>query len=89
VYNIDCENFSPTFSQILLKMRLLQYNGDGNFSLIKNFVDGEILECVILSHIWGPDIEEITYRDIIDGIRKNKVEYKIWFYKGQVRHDGL
>jgi hypothetical protein len=63
-------------------MRLLQYNSDGEFSLTKDFVGGEIPEYAILSHTWGADIEEVTYRDVIDGTRKNKVGYeKIRFYE--------
>ena len=52
--HIDCENYSPhslrDFSQILSEMRLLQYNSDGEFSLTKDFVGGEIPEYAILSH---------------------------------------
>ena len=31
-------------------MRLLEYNNDGEFSLTKDFVSGEIPEYTILSH---------------------------------------
>ncbi|PVH69044.1 HET-domain-containing protein [Cadophora sp. DSE1049] len=34
-------------------MRLLQYNNDGELSLTKDFVGGEIPEYAILSHTWG------------------------------------
>ena len=68
-------------------MRLLQYN-DGEFSLTKDYIV-EIPEYAILSHTWGPDTEEVTYRDLIDGTGKNKVGYeKIQFCGERARHDG-
>jgi heterokaryon incompatibility protein (HET) len=71
-------------------MRLLQYNSDGDFSLTKDFVSGEIPEYAILSHTWGADTEEVTYRDLIDGTGKSKVGYeKIRFCGEQARHDGF
>jgi hypothetical protein len=71
-------------------MRLVQYNKDGKFSLTKDFVDGEIPEYAILSHTWGADIEEVSYRDMIDGTGKNKVGYeKIRFCAQQASDDGL
>jgi hypothetical protein len=71
-------------------MRLLGYNNDGEFSLIKDFVSDKIPEYAILSHIWGADTEEVTYRDVIDGTGKNKVGCeKIRFCGEQARRDGL
>jgi hypothetical protein len=71
-------------------MRLLQYNNDGEFSLTKDFVSGEIPEYAILSHTWGVDTEEVTYRDMIDGTGKNKIGYeKIRFCGEQARRDLL
>jgi Heterokaryon incompatibility protein (HET) len=71
-------------------MRLLECNNDGEFSLTKDFVSGKIPEYAILSHTWGADTEEVTYRDLIDGTRKNKVGYKkIQFCGEQARRDGL
>src|SRR6266536_893292 len=71
-------------------MRLLEYNNNGELSLTKDFVSSEIPEYAILSHTWGADTEEVTYRDVIDGTRKNKVGYKkIWFYREQARCDSL
>ncbi|KAH8746821.1 hypothetical protein F5882DRAFT_454954 [Hyaloscypha sp. PMI_1271] len=70
-------------------MRFLEYN-EGELSLTKDFVGGEILEYAILSHTWGRDTEEVTYRDVIDGTRKNKVGYeKIRFCGEQARRDSL
>lgn len=71
-------------------MRLLKYNNDGEFSLTKDFVGGEIPEYAILSHTWGKDTEEVTYRDVIDGTGKEKVGYKkIRFCAQQASGDGL
>jgi hypothetical protein len=71
-------------------MRLLEHNNDGEFSLTKDFVGGKIPEYAILSHTWGADTEEVTYRDLIDGAGKNKVGYeKIRFCGEQARRDGL
>jgi hypothetical protein len=71
-------------------MRLLEYNNDGEFSLTEYFVGGKIPEYAILSHIWGADTEEVTYRDMIEGTGKNKVGYeKIRFCGEQARRDRL
>jgi hypothetical protein len=71
-------------------MRLLEYNNDGKLSLSEDFIGNEIPEYAILSYIWGPDMEEVIYRDVIDGIEKNKVGYeKIRFCGKQAKCDGL
>ena len=71
-------------------MRLLKYNDDGELSLTKNFVSSNIPEYAILSHTWGADIEEVTYRDLIDGTGKNKVGYKkLQFCREQAERDKL
>jgi hypothetical protein len=71
-------------------MRLLRYDNDGEFTLTKDFVGGEIPEYAILSHTWGADTEEVTYRELIDNTGKNKDGYeKIWFCGEQARRDGL
>ena len=71
-------------------MRLLQYNNDGGLSLTKDFAGDEIPEYAILSHTWGADTEEVTYKDVIDGTGKNKIGFKkIQFCGEQARRDGL
>ena len=57
-------------------MRFLEGNNDGEFSLTTNFVADNIPEYAILSHTWGVDTEEVTYRDLMDGTGKNKTGYK-------------
>jgi len=90
------DNHSPTFfrsdipSDPVLIMCLLQHNNDSEFSLTQDFVSGKIPEYAILSHTWGADTEEVTYRDLINGTGKNKVGYeKIRFCGEQARRDGL
>jgi hypothetical protein len=71
-------------------MRLLQYNNDGGFGLTKDFLSGEIPEYAILSHTWGADAEEVTYRDLVDGTGKDKIGYeKIRFCGDRARQDSL
>jgi hypothetical protein len=57
-------------------MRLLQYDNDSEFSLTKDFVRGRIPEYAILSHTWGADTDEVTYRNLTDGTSKNKDGYE-------------
>lgn len=69
-------------------MRLLQYN-DGKISLTK-FYDRDVPRYAILSHTWGPDTEEVTFRDLVNGTGKDKIGYrKINFCAEQARRDGL
>lgn len=71
-------------------MRLLKYNDDGELSLTNGFVSSKIPEYAILSHTWGLDTEEVTYKDLIDGTGKNKVGYqKIQFCGEQASRDDL
>src|SRR5438045_3588148 len=70
-------------------MRLLERNNDGDFSLTKDFSDS-ISGYAILSHTWGADTEEVTFRDLTDGTGKSKAGYdKIRFCGEQARRDGL
>ena len=44
----------------------------------------------ILSHTWGADTEEVTFRDLTDGTGKDKTGYsKIRFCEEQASLDGL
>jgi hypothetical protein len=45
-------------------MRLLHIDTDGSFNLTEFFL--EIPPYAILSHTWGEDHEEVTYRDIVE-----------------------
>jgi hypothetical protein len=71
-------------------MRLLERNSAGQFSLTKIFVGDNIPEYAILSHTWGADTEEVTYRDPIDSIGKSKAGYgKIRFCGERTERDSL
>jgi hypothetical protein len=70
-------------------MRLLERNNSSEFSLTQDFGD-DIPQYAILSHTWGADTEEVTFRDLMDGTGKSKGGYdKIRFCGEQARRDGL
>ncbi|OAL44145.1 HET-domain-containing protein [Pyrenochaeta sp. DS3sAY3a] len=70
-------------------MRLLQCQGDNTFKLVYR-VDKQIPPYAILSHTWGADEDEVTFRDLIEGTGTTKVGYrKINFCAKQAAVDGL
>jgi hypothetical protein len=70
-------------------MRLLEDDGHGNLSLIEKH-NNDIPRYAILSHTWGADGDEVTYRDLIKGTGRNKPGYKkIDFCRVQAASDGL
>ncbi|KAF2493876.1 HET-domain-containing protein [Lophium mytilinum] len=70
-------------------MRLLRCKDEGEFSLVEYF-GRNIPQYAILSHIWGADDEEITFRDLIESTGKSKAGYrKLTFCAKQAAHDGL
>ena len=52
-------------------MRLLHIADDETLSLVE-FIEDDIPPYAILSHTWGPDSEEVSYRDMIDGTGEKK-----------------
>jgi hypothetical protein len=52
-------------------MRLLKLEEDGEFSLIE-FIGDKIPRYAILSHTWGADCEEVTFKDLMRGTGKSK-----------------
>jgi hypothetical protein len=69
-------------------MRLLELNNGGKFSLTKDFSD-TIPRYAVLSHTWGADAEEVTFRNLMDGTGKDKAGYdKIRFCGKQAARDG-
>ncbi|KAK8905635.1 hypothetical protein QC760_005557 [Botrytis cinerea] len=72
-------------------MRLLQYSDTGRFTLTKDFIgDDQIPPYGILSHTWGPNEEEVTFEDILNGTGEVKPGYeKIRFCGEQAKQDGL
>jgi len=70
-------------------MRLLRLEDDGEFSLVE-IVGKNIPHYAILSHTWGADDEEVTFKDAVDGAGKSKAGYgKIRFCGKQAANDGL
>jgi hypothetical protein len=72
-------------------MRLLQHDEAGNVSLTNDMVgDDPIPPYAILSHTWGPDHEEVTFRDITNYTGEDKAGYgKIRFCGEQARRHDL
>jgi hypothetical protein len=63
--------------------------GQENLSLVE-YDDTNIPRYAILSHTWGADSEEVTFKDLMEGTGKNKVGYdKIDFCRKQAASDGL
>jgi hypothetical protein len=70
-------------------MRLLQIKDTGNFSLVER-IGNDIPPYAILSHTWGADEDEVTFRDLIEGTGKSKVGYrKLDFCAKQTARDSL
>jgi hypothetical protein len=70
-------------------MRLLWLDDDGNCSLAE-FFGKDIPPYAILSHRWGPDDQEVNYKDIEEGRGKYKAGYaKIQFCVDQAAKDNL
>ncbi|KAF2183950.1 HET-domain-containing protein [Zopfia rhizophila CBS 207.26] len=70
-------------------MRLLEFKSHGEFSLTKDLID-LIPPYAILSHTWGDDDEEVTFKDVTEGSGKSKAGYrKIQFCGEQAARNGL
>ncbi|OCK72991.1 HET-domain-containing protein, partial [Lepidopterella palustris CBS 459.81] len=70
-------------------MRLLKVKDNGEFSLTKDLINN-IPPYAILSHTWGDDDEEVTFKDLTEGLGKTKLGYrKIQFCAEQAARDGL
>jgi hypothetical protein len=73
----------------IFSMRLLQIEADGHFSLVE-YVESDIPRYAILSHTWGPEEEEVTYRDLMQGAGNDKAGYrKLTFCGRQAANDSL
>lgn len=69
-------------------MRLLECH-DEDIRLTRDLV-GQVPNYAILSHTWGADGEEVTFRDMVDGTAKRKPGYdKIKFCATKALADGL
>jgi hypothetical protein len=69
-------------------MRLLVGRGHGDFGL-EEYHDDYIPRYAILSHTWGADGNEVTFKDLMKGTGKNKDGYKkLEFCRNQAANDG-
>lgn len=70
-------------------MRLLRVEEGGEFSLVE-FVGKDIPRYAVLSHTWGADDEEVTFKDFVKGTFRAKSGYKkIEFCGKQTARDNL
>tara|TARA_R110002060_G_scaffold66074_3_gene74962 strand:- start:422 stop:1222 length:801 start_codon:yes stop_codon:yes gene_type:complete len=70
-------------------MRLLYSKDDGNIGLTE-FFGNKVPPYAILSHTWGPDGNEVTFKDMENGQASQKSGWrKIEFCEKQAAHDGL
>jgi hypothetical protein len=75
-------------------MRLLKRlsdDGDDDFSLVEHF-DDDIPPYAILSHTWGDDGDEVTFKDLTDDDDKGRSKpgyLKLGFCCRQTKQDGL
>ncbi|KAK4171520.1 HET-domain-containing protein, partial [Triangularia setosa] len=71
-------------------MRLLESDDAGGIRLTKDLPSDKILPYAILSHTWGPDEEEVSYKDLEGGRAVSKPGYnKIQFCANQAGRDKL
>ncbi|KAH9205461.1 heterokaryon incompatibility protein-domain-containing protein [Leptodontidium sp. 2 PMI_412] len=56
-------------------MRLLQYNDDGKFTFTE-YLATDVPKYAILSHTWGLDGDEVTYKDLVDGVWEGKAGFR-------------
>ena len=70
-------------------MHLLKFDNDGKPALTR-FIVGNVPRYAILSHRWEADDQEVTFKDVTDGVGANKLGYaKIQFCGERARKDGL
>jgi hypothetical protein len=70
-------------------MRLLRIEDGGDFSLVE-LVGSNIPPYAILSHTWGSDEDEVTLKDLVEGVGKTKAGYrKILFCGKQAAKDAI
>ena len=70
-------------------MRLLFFD-DNKLLCFQQFYEDDLPQYAILSHTWGLDSEEVTFKDLLDGTAVEKVGYrKITFCGHQARRHDL
>lgn len=70
-------------------MHLLSVQHNGAFGLTE-FTSNETPPYAILSHTWGPDLQEVRFSDVVTGVGQHKAGYrKLEFCQKQADKDGL
>jgi hypothetical protein len=70
-------------------MRLLRLEENGALNLLE-YVGSNIPAYGILSHTWGADDGDVTFKDVTENTGKSKAGYrKLTFYGKQAVKDGL
>jgi hypothetical protein len=70
-------------------MRLLRILEDRSLEVTKDMEEDDAPQYAILSHTWGPDEEEVTFRDVVERMGKHKSGYhKLAFCRDQTLRDG-
>ena len=69
----------------------MKYNNIDEFSLTEDLINEDMIpRYAILSHMWGADTEEVSFKDMMDGTGMRKPGYdKIRFCEEQARCDDL
>lgn len=71
-------------------MRLLERQTGGEICLTADLLYENLPRYATLSHTWGDDGEEVSYKDLVEGLGKHKAGYrKIQFCVKQAAKDGL
>jgi hypothetical protein len=76
---------------LVLHMRLLHLEGNGKFSLTE-YYGKSIPPYAILSHTWGADNQEVSFKDVTEdnGSNETKLGYnKLYFCAKQAASNGL
>ncbi|KAI4944578.1 hypothetical protein J4E91_008581 [Alternaria rosae] len=87
---IPCPTPQATLANYAVYMRLLQISSDGDLSLVEYF-GNDIPPYAILSHTWGADDDEITYKDVKKGRARSKLSgyRKVRFCGEQALREGI
>ena len=70
-------------------MRLLELKENGEFNLAKDIINSTTTYAM-LSHTWGDNDEEVSFKDLTEGSGNTKARYrKICFCGEKATRDGL
>jgi hypothetical protein len=71
-------------------MRLLQLRSEKTITIHDFHSDFNTPPYAILSHTWGSDQDEVTFKDVVEGTGRGKVGWKKLEFCGErARMDGL